>query len=383
MAEQARMRSLDGWRGIGAMVVAYGHLEASGYALRSGLLDTAHVLVDFFFVASGFLIANTYGASLRDGGSATRFAIKRFGRIWPLHAVMLAAFVAVEAAKWSAIGVFGFTPHYTPFDGSRPADMILPNLFMLHSFGLGTAATWNFPSWSVAAEYWTYLMFAGLALLTVGAEGVIWRRVMAAALALVGGTALVLWSPRGIDATWDWGFVRCFYGFFVGVLAQSLWASGRLKVPTGTAAEVVAATMAILFVWVGGRSATAFLAPFVFAPLTLIFAADRGRLSALLSSRPLQALGHWSYSIYLVHAFVLTCIIPRIGVALHDHFGRDPHLTSWTVTALYLTLVVGLSALTFRFVEIPGQRLFARLADHLTGRPARRPLPSVAAASGA
>lgn len=141
-----RLRALDGWRGLGAVTVALGHLEIAGFADLGGWLTHAHVLVDFFFVLSGFVIALAYSDALTDGASTARFAVKRFGRIWPLHATVLALFVAIEIAKLAASHGLGFEPRNAPFTGQRPLDMLAPTFAMLHAFGLDDRLTWNYPS---------------------------------------------------------------------------------------------------------------------------------------------------------------------------------------------------------------------------------------------
>ncbi len=62
-----------------------------------------------------------------------------------------------------------------------------------------------------------------------------------------------------------------------------------------------------------------FLAPVVFMALVIAHAEDRGPLSSLMSSRPLQWLGQLSYSIYLSHLFVVAYVVPRLSLKV-DRF---------------------------------------------------------------
>jgi len=45
-------------------------------------------------------------------------------------------------------------------------------------------------------------------------------------------------------------------------------------------------------------------APFVFAIPVWVFSLQQGTISDFLSTRPIQALGRWSYSIYMVHYLI-------------------------------------------------------------------------------
>jgi len=55
-----------------------------------------------------------------------------------------------------------------PFEGSEvnPTDFFL-NLSMLHGIGIRWADAFNYPSWSVSLEFWTYLIFAAICLVAI------------------------------------------------------------------------------------------------------------------------------------------------------------------------------------------------------------------------
>ncbi len=60
-------------------------------------MQNAWLFVDFFFVLSGFVIAYAYLDSLGTPRATRIFVIRRIGRVWPLHVVLLGVFVAFEA----------------------------------------------------------------------------------------------------------------------------------------------------------------------------------------------------------------------------------------------------------------------------------------------
>jgi len=74
--------------------------------------------------------------------------------------------------------------------------------------------------------------------------------------------------------------------------------------------------------------------------------------TGLFSARPTQALGRWSYSIYMAHIPVLLCSQGWLG---------DSLVRGWNKLAL-VVVVISFAALAFRFVEAPLMHLGERLA---------------------
>lgn len=365
-----RFRALDGWRGICALLVAAHHIEAHGFLYWQPLIRNAWLFVDFFFVLSGFVIAHTYGDALATVSQVQSFALRRFGRLWPLHVAMLAALVALELthlvlAHWQPIA-----GERAAFTGDRSPYTILTNLFLIQSLGLHACETWNGPAWSISTEFYTYLVFAAVCL---AAHGHRFRIVLSFAFALGGVAVLALFSRYGMRETFDWGFFRCLYGFFTGVLSYAVWR--RTKPPKGTVPELIAVAAIIAFLTVvPGHRFGEYLATPLFAVAVLIFAGEGGIVSRALVTRPAAALGRWSYSIYMVHTLVLAVLFSAVHMAeLAFHRGWMTRTSDgnavltlgWgddVAMLAVLAVVVALAAFTWRHIERPGQRLFNRLA---------------------
>ena len=115
-----RFETLDSWRGICALLVALFHFPAAGWLEKNGFINGSFLFVDFFFVLSGFVIAHAYADRLKDGVSLKRFMVTRFGRLFPLHAFMLAAFVVFEGLRMALPSVTG--------GGGRRATPVSPAL---------------------------------------------------------------------------------------------------------------------------------------------------------------------------------------------------------------------------------------------------------------
>ncbi len=279
-----RFRALDGWRGVCALLVALHHMSVLGWIYHQSLMRHAWMFVDFFFVLSGFVIAYAYGDRLGTAADARSFVIRRFGRLWPLHVTMLAALIALELVHLAVQHIHPLPVDPQAFTGGRSVFAIVTNFFLLQDFGLHDTLTWNTPSWSISAEFFTYLVFAAVCLVAPAR----WVRiVLALLLSLLAATILLRVSPHGMRETFNWGFVRSIYGFYAGVIAQEIWRNGVTAKLGGSIAEIV--TVIAVVVLVATRlpdPRIEFLSVPLFALTVLVFAAERGVISQLLLTKP-------------------------------------------------------------------------------------------------
>jgi peptidoglycan/LPS O-acetylase OafA/YrhL len=83
-----RFHTLDGMRGIAAIVVMFIHcLHLDGN--YPGWLQNAFIAVDFFFILSGFVVYHAYAEKLKQGMQFRDYVARRVGRLYPLMAVGL------------------------------------------------------------------------------------------------------------------------------------------------------------------------------------------------------------------------------------------------------------------------------------------------------
>src|SRR5665647_1694184 len=129
LRKEAKMhfRVLDSWRGIAALLVALFHLNLYSAIYSLDFVRNAWLLVDFFFVLSGFVITHSYGNRLGTLDDLSMFAFRRFCRLWPLHAVVLLAFVVVESAK-AVMAARGASFYNPPFTGPNSPGTVMMNL---------------------------------------------------------------------------------------------------------------------------------------------------------------------------------------------------------------------------------------------------------------
>ncbi|MBZ9679673.1 MULTISPECIES: acyltransferase family protein [unclassified Mesorhizobium] len=378
-----RFRVLDSWRGICALLVALFHFPTASTVSQSSFIGSSYLFVDFFFVLSGFVIASSYADRLGRTQEVCRFALVRFGRIYPLHLVMIAAFAAFELLRLVLPQLHGTGA--APFTGGFDLRSLAANLLLLQGVGFEDRLTWNAPSWSISAEFFAYLLFAGV-LFIAGARAWIWL----VAAAVTAPLFLLGFSTHHMDVSYDFGFIRCLYGFSLGALLawfqhDSIAGARQVLAANGprmswTVAEIVMVVVIALFVSLAGDNDAGIAAPLVFALALFLFAHEGGWISALLRTPFMLTLGALSYSIYMVHIFVQARLINvaglverKLGLGLvGDIVLRGEPATGfgagWTGTVAIVVMfaaTIAVSWVTWRLVEMPAMAWFRRLSKRI------------------
>lgn len=369
-----RFSALDAWRGVCALMVALLHLAVFSHFYSVPLVRHSYLFVDFFFVLSGFVMAHAYADRLERWQSVGYMMVRRFGRLWPLHATMLVACVLGEVARASLIYTLHILPGgATEFSPVFPLSTIPTDLLLMNSWGIYSTLTWNGPSWSIGAEFYTYLVFGILCV--VARQRMI---AVSAVVAAFGALIIILFSPNYMAATYDFGFFRCLYGFFVGQLTYAIYDRSRGAIlPAATLCEAANVLGIIAFVSIANYNSFSYLAPCFFAVTVYVFAFQQGAVSGLLALRPFERLGTWSYSIYMVHALIADTLdrafrqIEKLrGYTYHNQSGLLDFGGPFVMDAFaiaYLGIVVGLASLTYRFIEAPGRGFFNSLGVRSSG----------------
>ena len=356
-------RPLTSIRGIASLWVFTAHVASVFYPVMPHRLAIGLVCgwlgVDLFFVLSGFILASVYAALTPVGWG--RFWVKRALRVFPLNTAVL-GFCALCALVGIRTGAQVIWPD-------------LPwHLLMLQSFVPGRRPGWIFVNWSVGIELICYACFPllVLGLQRVGRTGAV-VAVLAAAALTYHLQLRVLGAFFGFDAV-----LRCGSEFLLGAAAGTL-ALRMPRLPAWAAGVLEAAALgALVFGTTGGLGAewcaalgSRRMATVPLAAVALIYAlaSDTGPTARVLRAWPLFWLGQVSFSLYMIHWPLMS----RAAVLAWLWSGGPPGLAVigiWGVGVLAVGLA--LSALTYRFVEVPGRRLGARWARNK--RPGALPL---------
>jgi peptidoglycan/LPS O-acetylase OafA/YrhL len=338
-----RLDALTGIRGIAAWLVVFYHVRASvNQIVPQPVIDLfakGYLAVDLFFVLSGFVLWYTYGERLHEGGRAQAwpFLWRRFARVWPLHAFVLALFVALALAL---VATGNPNPRY-------PLGELPLHFLLIQNWGFTDHLRWNDPAWSISTEFAAYLAFPFIA------AAARWERLgsamlLAIALALCAAIA-ALFSAAGTHSLGEhivtFGLWRCLAEFSLGIVACLLWR--RWYGLAGTAGWAAIACIAVLALGVLLRLPETMFAPAAFFTGILALALDRGIVSRALSSRVAVYLGDISYSTYLAH-FLLWIVFKMAFV------GHDLQI-GWAGLAGYIALVAAASVVLYHGVEKPAQ----------------------------
>lgn len=353
--DRAELPALTGVRAVAAISVVCWH--SSG--LNSGPqfpFTHAYLGVDLFFILSGFVISYVYWDDFARRGLAAypRFVALRVARLWPAHMAMVAVFIGLAAAATFLAG--------RPF----PTDLVIEelplHLLLIHNWGLIEQTRINFPSWSVSAEFFAYLLFPAYvaAFRHLRAGWAVLTAIVVAMLLCWIGITLIFSGALGFTGPIAQIRVVCEFG--IGVALFRLW-QGRhfANLPwTGVSAVAIAAIAAL----------TATTEPWHFldyaivllmAPLVLGLAYGAGPLARLLACRPVVYLGEISYSIYLVHALVIFAIewvLKRL-----DWAGAPATWAGWSLVGLTMLTCIASGAVLFHLVEKPARFALRRLID--------------------
>jgi peptidoglycan/LPS O-acetylase OafA/YrhL len=370
---------LDSIRGLAALCVVIHHFVISK-PLSELLPNRAWVdcaffvnswlFVDLFFVLSGIVISLSYVQSDFGSFGFREYVTRRLARIYPMHIVTLLAFLLFRLVRLSLVGV-GFM-HTVPSEMPvNNAYSFFVNVLLLHALGFVDYLSWNAPSWSISAEFYTYLVFGLVVIFAqkmkdAGVIYVLSGVLISASLLII----VFVLHKDSMDFHYDFGVVRCVFSFFIGVLTVRVVAAvpaapSPLRQTGWQFGAAIAAISAVCIV--GSFPAVGFVAPVIFAVLLGSLMAFPARmLPQILSIKPLVWLGKRSYSIYMVHAFVLVLIeyFAR-GVGTPRFLAFDSHLVSGAAASLLLMVLVAavlvVANFTFEHIESRGSRIVKRL----------------------
>ena len=155
--EPTRLHELDSLRALAAIgVVGWHYASHFGAAPLPSLMAPFYrhgdLLVDFFFVLSGFVLARAYWNDQRSA-TFTNNVRDRIARMYPLH---FATLCAVGVMQWILVNRLSSPPFVYLFNDTY--DFVL-NLLLLNRTGLERGFSFNGPSWSISTEFVVNVLF--------------------------------------------------------------------------------------------------------------------------------------------------------------------------------------------------------------------------------
>ena len=341
--KKQRFLWLDLLRGAAALGVLSFHVVVNHKPQLNGL----YVLVDFFFVLSGFVLwPSTPQSSEAFFKSARRFFYRRLLRLWPM-------LIAVIVTSNITYLITHFATHEWRFDPNRRWGYIAAAIFFLQTI-VSTSMFMVVPLWSLSAEFFANIFY--LPFTRVKGNKPLIYAVLAGYLALnIGLTMDQGWigfiGPiRGFEA-----IGRAFIGFGMGLLLRkNLEKLSRLQNPLLLALSTYGAWWSLFSDQSFGYNNTYFVG-FLYA--FFILQVSRYQLSSKsYVGRFAGLMGKYSYGIYAFH---------QIMIDLSQHFIRTPNMFksdhTWLIYFIEKASFVSFLAmfathLTNKFFEGPIQR---------------------------
>jgi len=146
--------------------------------------------------------------------------------------------------------------------------------------------------------------------------------------------------------------------------------------------ELTIVTLVFTFIALLANSRYSLLSPILFALMIFIFANEQGLVSSLLKTTFIQKLGKYSYSIYMMHAFILLVMSrsifileekttfkiylpkdsPENPINVPIYFLYNQYFMDF-LTIIYLIVLIITASVTYRFIEKKGIILFKYLEN--------------------
>lgn len=345
-------------RGIAAMLIAIFHCPFQSFLSDLYFFtNKAWLMVDFFFVLSGFVISLNYLDKIKSIGDLINFQFRRFLRLYPLHILILGFFLFLELVKLFLTYQFHFTFQNAPFVVNNWSTFFY-NIFLLQIFA-DTLLNWNYASWSVSAEFVTYVLFALLILLSKNHKYFFY----------LFSIIIVLFSFICLeqkDANVNYSLLRCMYGFFVGVLVRPFYRI--VHIPSFVSYLLFIILFLLLCVEKVSFSDASSPIFSLFFGLFIISLSNTHKNTFLkrgLSTRFLVYLGSISYGVYMIHILVwrvIILILSNIQI-LRDKFDLSPTASYFVESNNFfftgfilffgLFIIFSLSHFSYQILEIP------------------------------
>lgn len=345
--------AIDGLRAFAVFAVIFYHM---GFPFaKGGLLG-----VTVFFVISGYLITGLLTAEWESTGTVNlpQFWLRRIRRLFPAIVTVIVVMAAVFALA-------------SPLLLTKMRPDIIPGLFWFENWwyilrDLSYFDAVGAPSplthfWSLAIEEQFYLLWPiillGLFKIGIGKTNI--RRICLV-LSVVSALAMaLLYSPQGDPSRVYYGTDTRAFSLLIGAWLSFAWPSSQLS--EQRARNVSASSVGMLdivgavaflgilamcifisgfsdFMYYGGLVLCSILSALVIAALVH----PRTILAKIAAWEPFVWIGKRSYGMYLWH-FPIICLLQP----------RNATIIPWWIYVLEIVLTVGLSALSYHFIETP------------------------------
>ncbi|MBV1880905.1 MAG: acyltransferase [Pseudomonadales bacterium] len=362
--------ALESLRGIAATVVVLVHSAFYMSEVTNGVIRNGELFVDFFFVLSGFVMAFAYEEKINNGMKFSKFIVLRFGRLYPLHLLMLMVWLPY-------IGVKAYLYHTSGIGSSDPLVdnnifTFITNILLINSLGINDNASWNYPAWSISVEFYTYIIFF-LYSVFVGKRIQIWSPFF---ICIGCYSALYFLCDDTLLVGADYGILRCCGGFYAGVFVYQMYkrVNIQLNAIAFSLIEVVVLIGCYYSISIADTKDNQLLSFLMFSVAVFLLAIqEKGIVSRALNNKPFRFIGKLSYSIYMTHAIVASVWalvyiyilkLPVQEIILPGGGSNKRIVSDYSlfINVALIVVVVVISIFTYKYIEEPWRKKFRSIA---------------------
>lgn len=382
------LNNLTPMRGIAALLTVIFHVDLmignGGDMLvkrsYSMLLSRMYLMVDFFFILSGFIMFYVYGkmfSSNVNKESFKKFTIARFARVYPLHFFTLGYCIVLFFIS-ERMGI----PKNPVLQTENNFFSIFTNTLLLHSMNFHNWFSWNHASWSISVEWWAYMLFpflvAPISKMNSSKKAIIAIICFMGYLAITFLIIPIVTVPKeipfvkvdpsqlSINVAYQYGYIRCLCGFILGMIVYQAYNAKWLLNFIGNGYILIVLTSIAFISMHFNLPDFVTIIPFPF--ILLCGAYGSSGIDKFFANKFLQRLGDWSFSIYLVHQPLLF----TIGSIMSYLNPMDPNkpvsgpppkpemLTGWVICIAFLILTLAISFVTYQYIEVPARNRINR-----------------------
>ena len=339
-----RFPSLDGLRAVSISLVLLNHLTGTKYFLSSAILrplgDIGNFGVRIFFVISGFLITSLLLSELNktDAISLKKFYIRRTLRIFPASYIYIASLILAWRAGWLSL---------------RSPDILHAATYSMNYHLTDVWATRHL--WSLSVEEQFYLMWPSI-LVFAKPRYATWVLSVALIAVPIGRVGLYVFQPSYrpyIGLSFETVCDALATGCLLSLLGPVLSRSRAYKAVIAHRTFAILIIVALFVNKLGSDHPIAyFLVGVPVVNIIIAMSVDRYLrfpelpVGRFLNTRPMEAIGVLSYSLYLwQQPFLIQSRTPA---------------SSLTVFPFNIITAVGLALISHRLIEMPFLRLKRR-----------------------
>ncbi|HEX4486937.1 MAG TPA: acyltransferase [Terriglobales bacterium] len=357
--------ALNGLRFLAALCVVFYHYarKMAGFAdfplaVRS-LLNCGPAAVNFFFILSGFVLANRYMREDSQGPNIRVFYWERFARLYPAYMIGFLLFLPGAIGKYLL---------HSPAGGHGPATFALSAV--LYSLMLQAwtplAQSWNGPSWTLSVEAFMYLIFP---LIVFRLKALNFKKTLlvllfawlapatVAACHALGFISLNTWKIYVTNNPLLWAPL-----FVMGICAVNLLPTSRRAAPATAIVVPAVALVALVALAMGSASwveiyVTGGVAPLLLA-VVLFCARTSGGITKIIGGTVFNALGRVSYVFYIIQAPMWHLWQHFVSFLAHIKVTERGY-PAWQFWSFLPVLLLSSFAVE-RYVEAPARRWLLR-----------------------